>query len=102
MSITRKYLATKDICQVTFKLPSHLTKSIKTASVVGGFNNWDPKANPMKKTKDGKFSLSMKLPIETEYHFRYLLDGKNWETDFDADGLSSIPWSDEFNSVLKL
>ncbi|MFH0756821.1 MAG: isoamylase early set domain-containing protein [Bacteroidota bacterium] len=102
MSIIKKYLAKQDLCQVTFKLPPHLAESIKKASVVGEFNDWDPKANPMKKAKDGKFSLSLKLPVRNEYHFRYLLDGENWETDFEADGLSPVPWSNEFNSVLKL
>ncbi len=102
MSVVKKYIDAKKVCRVRFTLPSDLGKSISRASVVGDFNNWDPIGNPMKMTKDGHFSLSIDLPIEKEYQFRYLLDGSKWVTDFEADGLSSIPWSDEQNSVVRL
>jgi 1,4-alpha-glucan branching enzyme len=102
MSIGKKYLGEKGVCKVTFKLPSTLAETASTATVVGEFNNWDPAGIPMKKSKTGKFSLSMELPIDNEYQFRYLVDGTKWETDWDADALSPVPGSDEFNSVVKV
>jgi 1,4-alpha-glucan branching enzyme len=69
---------------------------------VGEFNNWDQSRNLMKKSITGKFSLTLELEKNREYEFRYLVDETNWETDWDADSVASIPWSDEFNSVVKV
>lgn len=102
MSITKKYLADERSCMVTFKFDLPLSEPIRTISVVGDFNNWDPIGNPMKRGRNGKFSLSMNFPIEKDFQFRYLVDGKDWFTDFEADSLAPIPWSEEFNSVIKL
>lgn len=102
MSIKKKYLADKKACRVTFIFDLSFSESIKTVSVVGDFNNWDPIGNPMKKGRDGKFSLSMKFPVKNDFQFRYLVDGRKWLTDFEADSLAPIPWSDEFNSVINI
>ncbi len=56
----------------------------------------------MKKTKNRELSLSLELPSNKEYEFRYLIDGINWETEWEADSLNPTPWGDEFNSVVNL
>ena len=101
MSIEKKYSKEDGVCKVTFKLPDSIAETAETAHVVGTFNNWDPSGIPMKKAKTGKFSLSMELQINNEYEFRYLVDGTRWETDFEADGVTPVPWGDEYNSVVK-
>lgn len=102
MSIEKKMSAKNGVCKVTFKLPASIAETAKSAHVVGEFNNWDPAGIPMKKTKNGKFALSMELPVNNAYEFRYLVDGSDWETDFEADGLQPIPFGDEYNSVVKV
>lgn len=102
MSVEKKTLAKNGVCKVTFNLPSSIAETAKKANVVGEFNNWDPVGLPMKKTKDGKFSLSLELPCNSEFEFRYLVDETNWETDWETDSVNPTPWGDEFNSVIKL
>jgi 1,4-alpha-glucan branching enzyme len=70
---------------VTFSLPKAAAKSASTVHLVGEFNAWDINATPMKKLKNGSFSVSVQLERNNEYQFRYLLDGKIWENDWKAD-----------------
>lgn len=102
MSIEKKMSAKNGVCKVTFKLPASIAETAKTAHVVGEFNNWDPAGIPMKKTKNGQFATSLDLPSNNRFEFRYLVDGTNWETDFEADAVTPVPWGDEYNSVVKV
>ena len=48
-------------------------------SLVGNFNQWDSKANPMKKDKKGIWKVT--LPLEQgRYEYRFIADG-TWEND---------------------
>ena len=102
MSVIKKYLKNKPVCSVTFSIGSDLGKNYKTASVVGDFNNWDANANPMKQLKSGQFKTNIKLSSDNEYQFRYLLDGKTWENDNDADRFVITSFGDSENSVIKV
>lgn len=79
----KTYTKTGKGCRVTFTLPAEF--NARKAAVLGEFNDWDPKAHPLKKRKDGRFSTTISLDSGREYRFRYLLDGKNWENDVTAD-----------------
>jgi len=86
MSITKKYIKNKKNYKVTFTILKKNSKEFKTASVVGDFNKWDPHVNEMKKIKKtGEFKTIIELPENTEYKFRYLLDGEQWINDESAD-----------------
>ena len=85
MALKKKYLKDKSQCKVTFSLTKEATRSAKTIHLVGEFNNWDEKATPMKKSKNGSFSITLDLAAGRQYQFRYLLDGKTWDNDWDAD-----------------
>ena len=51
--------------------------------LVGEFNNWNTKANPMKKDSDGTWRAS--IPLDPgSYQYRFFSDGK-WENDPSAD-----------------
>lgn len=82
--LTKKVKETNngDVIQVTFKIPKETRAT--TAHLLGEFNDWDPTKNPMKRMKDGSFSVTVALPSGT-YRFRYLLDGERWENDWQAD-----------------
>lgn len=69
--------------------------------VVGDFNDWKVKATPMKKGKDGSFSVSIDFPLHTIYQFRYLIGGNRWENDDAADNYEKSPFGTE-NSVIHI
>ena len=61
MSITKKFLKSKPVCKVTFKLAKGQVNGAETVNVVGDFNAWDEQASPMKKLKAGGFSTTLEL-----------------------------------------
>ena len=52
--------------------------------VAGEFNNWDARANPLKKDKNGLWKLTLPL-TPGRYEYRFLADGK-WENDPSCSG----------------
>ena len=86
--MNKSYLKSKKgTVKVTFELPAEV--SAQEAVVVGEFNNWDPEATPMKRKKDGSFSVALNLESGKEYRYKYYLDGQRWANDPTAD--SSAP-----------
>ena len=69
-------------------------------AVVADFNNWDPFANPMARGKNGSSKVTISLKPGQSYHFRYLLDGKRWENDREADGLVPNPFGGEDSLIM--
>ena len=86
-------------CKVTFRY----TPDIEATSVhvCGDFNDWDTTAHPMKKSRDGEYSLSLKLDAGQKYCFRYLIDGVRWENDPSADAYEPNPFAGD-NSIVSL
>ena len=69
-------------CRVIFSVPAEV--GAEAANLCGTFNGWDREVLPMKRLKDGGFSVS--ITVEPgEYAFRYFLDGGRWENDWKAD-----------------
>jgi 1,4-alpha-glucan branching enzyme len=58
--------------KITFSLKAPNAKEVL---LVGEFNNWDTKANPMKLDKDGSWKLSL-IFNPGRYEFKFLVDGK--------------------------
>ena len=102
MSIRKQYLKRKPICKVTFRIPEATGNSYETAHLVGEFNNWDLVATPMKRLKTGAFTATIDLIKGEKYQFRYLLDGKNWVNDSDADEFNPTPYENSENSAITL
>ena len=71
------------------KLPLNCLRTCRRSKsvVVGEFNNWDPTATPMKRKRDGSFSVALNLESGKEYRFKYFLDEKRWENDPQPDRL---------------
>ena len=97
MIAKRQYLKAKPACKVTFQMSSNA----KHIALVGEFNGWNESSTPMKKNKDGVFSVALELESGREYQYRYLLDGSNWVNDDKADKVVSTPLGNE-NSVIVL
>lgn len=83
--IKKEYLKSKPECKLTFKVPKGLANGAQKVNLVGDFNKWSEKKHPMKALKNGDFSLSVTLPKDAEYQFRYLMDGATWKNDDQAD-----------------
>jgi 1,4-alpha-glucan branching enzyme len=93
----RQFLKTKPVCKVTFKLKS----KAENVALVGDFNGWNESSTPMKKSKDGSFSVSVDMESGREQQFRYLVDGFQWLNDEAADKYVITPLGSE-NSVIIL
>ena len=85
MGLTKKYLKSKPVCKVTFKLTPEQIEGAAKVALVGEFNNWDANETPMRKLKDGSFTRTLDLNVGQDYEFRYLVDGSKWVNDEDAD-----------------
>lgn len=101
MSLTKRYLKSRPVCKVTFRLPKEVGESAQSAAVVGEFNGWSAKDHPMKKLKDGGFTTTIELEKGQSYQFRYLLDGRIWENESEADAYAPTIFRSE-NSVIRL
>ncbi len=81
--LKKSYSKTGKKCRVTFKLSAEI--EAETAVLCGDFNEWNQESHPMKQLKDGSFSVTISVPSNQTYRFRYLLDGERWENDWEAD-----------------
>ncbi len=97
LMVKKKYLKTK--VKVTFDLPEGIAEGVDEVYLVGDFNNWDEKATPMEKKKGKRFSITLDLEPNREYQYRFLLDGKEWHNDWEADKYVANPFSGD-NSVV--
>jgi 1,4-alpha-glucan branching enzyme len=98
--IKKQYLKEKNVCKVTFRLPRIAATEAKNVSIVGEFNDWNIYASPMKRLKNGDYSLTVELEPGREYQFRYLIDETKWENDWNADKYVKSPYGDSDNSVI--
>jgi 1,4-alpha-glucan branching enzyme len=98
--IKKEYLEGGKLCKVTFRLPSVAARGAKNVCIVGDFNDWNTRANPMKRLKNGDYEISLKVEPKKEYHFRYLIDDSKWENDWNADKYVKSPLGDSDNSVV--
>lgn len=100
MALKKQFLKTKPECKVTFEISKEAVADAKSVVLVGDFNDWDEAGIPMKKGKTGLFSVSITLETGKQYQFRYFIDGKRWENDWDADAYATSPFPGIENSVV--
>jgi 1,4-alpha-glucan branching enzyme len=81
--LRKAYSKKGSTCRVTFDLPAD--GKTKKVCLCGEFNEWNPRAHPMKRRKDGRFSTTLSLKSDQDYRFKYLLDRQHWENDWNAD-----------------
>lgn len=95
--LKKQFLKTKPEVKVTFSLPAAVQG--ETVFLVGDFNEWNETATPMKKQKDGSFSVTLNLEKGLDFQFRYLVNGTEWHNDWEADKYLPNPYSGD-NSVV--
>jgi 1,4-alpha-glucan branching enzyme len=95
--LKKQFLKSKPEVKVTFSLPAAV--QAETVFLVGDFNGWDEATTPMKKQKDGSFSVTLNLEKGQHFQFRYLVNGTEWHNDWEADKYVPNPYSGD-NSVV--
>lgn len=100
MGPQKRYLKTRNVSKVTFRLPHDAAPDAEHVNLVGDFNHWNPVATPMTRLKSGDFKATVDLEPGREYEYRYLIENRVWENDWDADAYrpSGIPGAE--NSVV--
>ena len=97
--ISKSYSKTGRKCRVTFRLPKESVGEATVVQVLGDFNGWDPNATGLARRKNGSFSATTSVDGGRDYRFRYLVDGRTWVTDKEADGVVPNGFGD-LDSVL--
>ena len=100
VGIKKEYLKSKNVCRVTFTLPKIAASDAKNVCIVGDFNNWNIHANPMKKLKNGDYTIKLDLEQGKEYQYRYFIDESKWENDWNADKYVRSLYGGSDNSVV--
>jgi 1,4-alpha-glucan branching enzyme len=71
-----------------------------TVAVAGEFNQWNPQADMLKKTKAGWWRTSVRL-APGRYQYRFVIDGEQWAED-PENPLKELNEFDSYNSVLEV
>jgi 1,4-alpha-glucan branching enzyme len=98
MAIKKQYLKNKPVCKVTFSIAANDANKV---AVIGDFNEWNPKAAPLKKLKNGTFKGTLDLKKGQSYEFRYAVDG-DYVNDEEADAYLWNDFAAGENGVLNL
>jgi len=98
MAIKKQFLKSKPVCKVTFSIPA---KEANKVVVVGSFNEWNTKATPLKKLKNGSFKGTVNLESGKSHEFRYLVDD-NYVNEQEADGFAWNDYAGAENCVLNI
>ena len=68
---------------VTFALPADVHAG--TVALCGEFNDWSAEDTRLERGSDGSWRATVALEPGRSYRYRYLLDGRRWENDRQAD-----------------
>ena len=102
MSISKTFLKTRAACKVKFHLSAEEVQDGASVHLVGDFNQWNHTSHPMKKLKDGSFSLEVELALGKDYQFRYLTESGQWVNDSAADAYVPCEFAGAENSLVKV
>lgn len=101
MSLAKKYLKTRPVCKATFTLPPKAHNGEDAVELVGDFNGWKAGTLPMKRKKDGSWSLEIELEPGREYQFLYQLGEEQFVNDDAPDAYVQNPFGTGKNSVIR-
>lgn len=80
--INKRFFKTKDEVEVTFELDAEQVGN--SVSIVADFLDWKP--TQMKKVVRSKsYKFKTRLPKNSQFEFRYLIDEEKWINDPSAD-----------------
>ena len=100
--LAKKFTPKRTVCKVTFSVPSEIVN--EEVAIAGDFNDWDPTSTKLEQ-KNGEYKTELRLKPNSEYKFKYLIDGEVWENDYrqhiDA-GKGTIPESLLCDALIKM
>lgn len=102
MALSKKFLKTKPVCKVKFDVEKNQVENGESIYLVGDFNDWDKNSLPMKKLKNGKYTVTVDLETGQDYQFRYLAGDNVWFNDTSPDRTETTPYGDCENSVVSV
>ncbi len=79
--LSKRFFKTKQEAEVTFEFAHPGAAKV---ALVAEFNDWKPMPMTFVK-KDRVFRTKTRLPKDKRFHFRYLINDKDWENDYQAD-----------------
>jgi 1,4-alpha-glucan branching enzyme len=83
---------------VTFQLPASIWAD--SVYLAGDFNDWNQRSHPLTRSRDDEtWQITLELEQNKVYQFRYLVNGTDWQNDWNADRYVSNAFGGE-NSVL--
>jgi 1,4-alpha-glucan branching enzyme len=68
---------------VAFEIPGSVWAD--QIHLVGDFNDWNRESLPLRRNGRDDWRVEVELDRGREYHFRYLIDGDNWRSEWRAD-----------------
>ncbi|WP_109831672.1 isoamylase early set domain-containing protein [Reichenbachiella versicolor] len=101
MSIKKQFLKSKDLYKVTWNIDKKIADGAESIALAGDFNGWNETTDQFTKMKSGGFKITLELPKEKQYQFRYLVDGTTWVNEKECDGYTPNEFAEE-NCVLSL
>lgn len=94
--LLQEHYTDSDFCRVQFRLYQPEAREV---FVAGTFNQWNPKATPLRRQPNGEWATALMLkPGHYEYKF---VVGGSWRTDPMSSRLVANPF-DSFNSVIEV
>ncbi len=102
MSLQKRPLKTRPVSKVTFRLPPEAANDASKVALVGDFNHWNTQATLMQRLRNGEFKVTVDLERGRRYQFRYLIEDRIWENDWEADGYVPSGIGDSENSVVEV
>ncbi|MGD8110893.1 isoamylase early set domain-containing protein [Vibrio sp. TRT 21S02] len=80
--INKRFFKTKNEVEVTFELPQE--QASQSVALVADFLDWQP-AEMKKVAKSKTYKFKTRLPKDSHFEFRYLIDNEKWINDPNAD-----------------
>ena len=100
--IKKKFLKSRPVCKVTFRVPKEDAMEAKSIHLTGEFNGWNKQEIPMKKLKNGSFTVTLDLEKNNDYQFRYIIDNRKWINEPQADRHVPSGFVGSENSVISV
>ena len=72
MALEKSYSKDKKFCTVKFIVSAEAAQGVERINLAGDFNSWSATETPMKKEKDGSFSVKQKLHCQMAVQFFHL------------------------------
>ena len=89
----KKTLRKDDTVQVCFY--TEAMPDAESVHLVGSFADWDARAHPMRRLKDGRFMAMRRFDLDCRHEYRYLVNGEEWINDAAAESYAPNPYGSD-------